>query len=108
MQKNNHILKTTTSRSTYNRSRKYFLANDGQIYCSFCKYHKNENLTTKWYGGNSSTGVRYPSWKLASKNKKQWMNKQLLIETEEKRLYRFIHDSEIVTHYDISFKRGKY
>ena len=35
----------TNIRSVYNKARKAFLAENGKIRCSYCKYHKNENST---------------------------------------------------------------
>lgn len=75
------IVETTTNRGEFNRAYKEYLAHKRNgIGCSFCKYHKGENNTSKWYGGNiygkfnkNRNNVRYPNWKLISKNKKQWM-----------------------------------
>jgi hypothetical protein len=80
---------STINRYVYNRLRKEYVANKNGL-CSFCKYHKNENQTGKWYGGFTDYSkpeseftcvqpdkITYPNWKLVSKNKKQWMNKKL-------------------------------
>jgi len=73
--------RTTTNTNVYNKARKKYLATSkGAICCSWCKYHQNEN-SRKWYGGSLPCGfendwpVVYPSWKLVSKNRKQWMSK---------------------------------
>ena len=79
------VLKTTSNRYVFNRVYKEYLTHKKNgISCSFCKYHKNENNTGKWYGGflietNNDNKIRYPNWKLVSKNNKQWMNKPLKI-----------------------------
>ena len=83
---------TTINRNVYNRLRKEYLEHSGEIRCSYCKYHKNENKKGKWYGGFTDYSkpeseficinpekITYPSWKLVSKNKKQWMDKKLKI-----------------------------
>jgi len=69
--------KTTSNRYVYNRLRKQRLAS-----CSFCKWHgnfyrmsENDDWETYWLNGKK------PSWKLVSKNKKQWMKKPLKIKT---------------------------
>lgn len=51
--------------------------------CDFCSWHCGENARgKKWYGLvhqiNGKVFVTYPSWKLVSKNKKQWMYKHNL------------------------------
>lgn len=82
----------TTSKYVYNKLYKRYLNNIGEIHCDRCPYHKCENYEKKWYGGyeryknsivryaDGSLGetyieITYPSWKLVSKNKKQWMHK---------------------------------
>ena len=69
----------TTNRSLYSKLRKKKLAKSRNgIRCSYCQYHRNENYEGKWYGGKEIDGkknVRFPSWKLATKNRKQWMSK---------------------------------
>jgi len=108
MHKSKKLLKETMSRKVYNIARKFWLEHDGQIYCSYCKYHRGENCTKKYYGGDTHFGVRYPSWKLASKNKKQWMKKDISIEVETRRLYRWISNSKIVDHYEINLLKRQY
>ena len=68
-------LNWTNNCSVYNKIRKHYLGDCGDIRCSFCSYHTNENFTNKWYGGYDGERLRYPSWKLSTKNRKQWMKK---------------------------------
>lgn len=48
--KSKNIQKTTTNRGEFNRAYKDYLSSK-EIYCSYCRYHKGENKTDKWYGG---------------------------------------------------------
>lgn len=73
--KTNNEYKFTTNRSVYNRARKAILDSNGEIYCSRCPYHRCENDDRKHY----SPDGRKPSWKLATKNRKQWMPKKIHI-----------------------------
>lgn len=85
------IVDNTSNRSEFNRAYKACLERTGKIHCSYCGYHKNENKTTKWYGGfiyddieiyhgkRKETNTRFPNWKLVSKNPKQWMRKPMKI-----------------------------
>jgi len=77
------ILDTTTNRGEFNRAYKRYLEHrKNGIHCSYCKYHRNENQDHKWYGGfvdDEDENIRYPSWKLVSKNRKQWMKKDIRI-----------------------------
>lgn len=97
------IMDTTVNRSVYNKSRKIYLDNIGEIKCAICPYHKKENGDSKFYGIKSSwdlkylssnirfipnikdesriIGVRFPNWKLVSKNRKQWMKKPMKTRT---------------------------
>ena len=81
--KTKKIVDSTTNRGEFNRAYKRYLEHivDG-IGCSYCKYHRGENTTTKWYGGYIDEKIRHPSWKLVGKNKKQWMNKPIKIESD--------------------------
>lgn len=73
------ILETTTNRKVYNRARKEYISGiNGD--CPICRYHKGENYEGKYYGGYDNERITYPSWKLVSKNRKQWMKKPLKIE----------------------------
>ena len=77
--------RTTTDRSTYNKLHKEHLEAIGEIRCTRCTYHGGENETNKWYGSTFTwrnnyqepRTTRHPNWKLVSKNKKQWMKKNL-------------------------------
>lgn len=84
--KTRKILETTTSRSEFNRAYKAHLANSGEIYCKYCGHHKGENHTNKLYHIdypwlNSKLLNNRPNWKLATKNRKQWMNKKYKTKT---------------------------
>ena len=65
----------TTNRSVYNRTRKRILDNNREIHCDRCVYHRGDNDIRK----NYSPDGRKPSWKLATKNRRQWMPKKLHI-----------------------------
>lgn len=73
------IVEKTTNRGEFNRAYKEYLERKGKIHCSYCKYHKNENYTGTWYGGYGTGKIKVPSWKLVSKNRKQWMGKPIKI-----------------------------
>jgi len=80
---NKEIMKTTSNRSVYNKSRKIYLERNGLIKCSRCPYHRVENDTRKWYGEHGYfKRTRKPNWKLVSKNRKQWMEKPLMIKRD--------------------------
>ena len=98
--------KTTTNRSVYNKCyKKYLDGSLGEIKCSCCPYHDGENEDKKWYHLSLSEEDKYeharyasnynydkerrPNWKLACKNRKQWMNKDL-------KLKRFTYSYEII------------
>ena len=90
-------LKRTTNRSVYNKLYKKHLERIGKIRCSICAVHRGENDDNKWYGTihswrNEGEKVRYPSWKLTSKNRKQWMKSPLKFKTKA---YRY-SDKEYV------------
>lgn len=72
----------TTNRSVYNKLRKYYLEDKYAIHCAYCGYHKCENYTGKHYGGFDVDNLKYPNWKLVTKNRKQWMKKTIKIETQ--------------------------
>lgn len=76
------IYKTTTNRSVYNKIRK-----DYEAYCPRCRWHRGCNNKLNLYGGIEEKRVRYPNWKLVSKNKKQWMPK-----TNFKKEYEYNHN----------------
>jgi hypothetical protein len=75
--KSKKISKTTTNRGEFNRAYKFYLEQKSRIHCSYCKYHRNENYTGKWYGGYSEEKIKLPNWKLVSKQPKQWMKKPI-------------------------------
>lgn len=80
--KTKKIIGETTNRGEFNRAYKRYLEHKGKIHCSYCKYHNNENRTTNYYGGYTEDGIKYPNWKLVSKNRKQWMKKPIKIKTD--------------------------
>lgn len=82
------VSKTTTNRGEFNRAYKANLEHCGKIHCSYCKYHRGENRK-KWYGGFNHKSVNYPSWKLVSKNRKQWMKKPLIKRVEKSKYSNF-------------------
>lgn len=89
--KNNIEYKTTDNRSVYNKTRKSYLEKQGLIRCCWCGYHKGENCNHKWYGYHivsvyyteSKNDIKYPSWKLSTKNRKQWMDKNYKFESHK-------------------------
>ena len=85
--KHGDVYKQTANRSTYNKARKKYLEGTGQIRCSWCGYHKNENSKSKWYGGFTEDSITYPSWKSTNKVRKQWMKEVVVIEKTEHRRY---------------------
>ena len=78
-----NLVKTTDSRSEFNRAYKRYLEHTGKIRCDRCGYHRGENRTTDYYGTRrfsfKDDDIKYPNWKLVSKNKKQWMKKPMKI-----------------------------
>jgi hypothetical protein len=89
---NKKLVKTTTHRGEFNRAYKIYLEQKALIHCSYCPYHRHENDGRRYYGGyrrmNGHLSIRFPNWKLVSKNRKQWMEKPIKIITEVK------HDRE--------------
>jgi hypothetical protein len=75
------ITQTTTNRGEFNRAYKEYLAHKSNgISCSYCKYHRNENGAGRgYYGGLNEDKLKYPNWKLVSKQPKQWMKKPIKI-----------------------------
>ena len=76
-------LKWTTNSPLYNKLRKRKLALTGKIRCDYCGYNRGENFTGKWYGtfvddvnDYNVKDLHHPSWKLASKKKKQYLAKE--------------------------------
>jgi septin family protein len=79
--------KNTTNRKVYNQARKAHLERTGKIRCSYCKYNHGENKTTKTYGGFEDENPTFPSWKLISKNKKQWMKTKIKIKRTKSKVF---------------------
>jgi len=89
------IVDNSANRGEFNRAYKHYLEKTGKIHCSYCGYHRNENKTSKWYGGiiyddmetccgkRKGINTRFPNWKLVSRNRKQWMKKPMVV-TKEK------------------------
>lgn len=85
------IMDETTNRYEYNRTRKRYLEHR-EIHCSFCRYHRGDNLDHKVYYGRvyyddkykKNNHTRFPNWKLVSKNTKQWMKKPIKISNDER------------------------
>jgi hypothetical protein len=71
--KNNNVLyKTTTDNRTYKIKQ---MANKG-LCCMGCVNRHRRTWYHIWNSPRRQT-KKYPSWKLVSKNKKQWMKKPL-------------------------------
>ena len=85
------LIETTSNSSVYNKARKRYLEHSAKIRCSLCGYHRGENDTTKYYGTTRSWSgsgkVRFPSWKLSTKNRKQWYVKPTSFKIIEKSDY---------------------
>ena len=89
------IVDNSANRGEFNRAYKHYFEKTGKIHCSYCGYHRNENKTSKWYGGiiyddmetccgkRKGINTRFPNWKLVSRNRKQWMKKPMVV-TKEK------------------------
>lgn len=72
--KKKKVLETTDNRSVYNHTLRKYLYNYGV--CDYCSPHGGCNRRNH-YGGFTHKKLKYPSWKLVSKNRKQWMDKPL-------------------------------
>jgi hypothetical protein len=86
------IMKTTTNRGEYNRARRKYLEDKGELSCGFCRPNSGCNgrhKGKKGYGGRSDKRLKYPSWKLATKNRKQWMIKSLKFKKTQMKWYEF-------------------
>ena len=82
--RNEFIVEKTTNRGEFNRAYKIHLEQTGKIHCSRCGYNRGENDKRKWYGKTKNDKkIRFPEWKLVSKNKKQWMEKPIKIVTKK-------------------------
>ena len=98
------LAKETDNRSVYNKAIKIVRDHNREIHCSYCKYHRGENTSTRYYAYTeyevddmraNTYYNRRPSWKLATKNRKQWMNKDYEVRREYSRYYK-IYYYEIV------------
>ena len=74
--KNIDEYRTTNNNSVYNKAKKEVLDHLGLIHCSRCSYNRGDNDKRKYYHVDG----RRPSWKLCTKNKKQWMPKNFKYE----------------------------
>jgi hypothetical protein len=93
------IVQSCTNRGEFNRVYKRYLDHKGLIHCDRCKYNKGENYKGRHYGGREDE-IKYPNWKLTSKNPKQWMEKPIKIKTEKLRhFYRTIDSSGNIKEY---------
>mgnify|MGYP003658510660 CR=1 FL=1 len=75
----------TNNRKVEKRLRKVKLARGGYISCAWCGYHSGENNWDKTYGSRWTRNghiIRHPSWKLASRNSRQWMYKDTITTSE--------------------------
>ena len=63
-------------------------SNDGGIVGTVLIFSQGGDITN-WYGGYDIDNVKYPSWKLVSRNRKQWMDKstRLVIKSGFRRVY---------------------
>ena len=108
--KTKKIMDSTGNRKVFNRVYKRYLEHK-EIHCSYCKFHRGENDTRKWYGGRENYDkkeikIRYPNWKLVSKNRKQWMKKPMVVE-KEKQTYAFSYSfGRKINYIEIKFKRN--
>ncbi len=79
-------IRETTNSNLYRKLyREYLNKKEGK--CSMCTAHGGCNERNKWYGTTfnpkDDQHLRYPSWKLVSKNRKQWMKKPLKVKIKE-------------------------
>lgn len=72
--KKKEILKTTDNSTVYRRVKRNYLYSYGV--CDRCSPHGGCNRKNH-YGGFAHKQLKYPSWKLVSKNRKQWQDKPL-------------------------------
>jgi hypothetical protein len=70
--KKKKTLETTDNSTVYRHTLRNYLYNYGV--CDYCKPHRGCNRRNH-YGGFAHKKLKYPSWKLVSKNRKQWMDK---------------------------------
>jgi hypothetical protein len=72
--KKKKILETTDNSTVYKRVKRNYLYDYGV--CNYCRPHRGCNCRVH-YGGFAHKKLKYPSWKLVSKNRKQWQDKPL-------------------------------
>jgi len=89
MRRKFEIYRTTNNRSTYNKIKK-----NQECSCPICRWHEGCNNRNEHYGGYEGKPLRYPNWKLISKNKKQWMKKTNL--KKDLTIIRFTDGRELV------------
>ena len=93
------IVQSSTNRGEFNRAYKDYLETTGKIHCAYCRYNRGENYKGNHYCGRGEK-IKYPNWKLTSKNPKQWMGKSITIETETlEKPYRIIDPSGFIQTY---------
>lgn len=76
--------KWTTNSALYKK-----LARLKHIDCTWCKPNRGCNSSSKSYGGmekGENTVFKFPSWKLATKNRKQWESKPRCYKIERSEL----------------------
>lgn len=79
------LLESTSDSKIYKRLRK-----EQTCSCSYCDFHYNENFREKHYSTcKSIEHLNYPSWKLVSKNKKQYMDKKTEVFEDTKRTFTY-------------------
>jgi hypothetical protein len=70
MEKNKELFESTTDNKTF----KLCLYQHDDICCLNCARSRRKQT---YYVNEDKSDGKFPSWKLVSKNKKQWMGKQL-------------------------------
>lgn len=89
------IAEWTNNSAQYNKAIKFVRDVNCEIRCGLCPYNRGCNCNGKWYGEypeeKATRRGRYPSWKLASKNRKQWMKKNLKKTTEYSRWQKALY-----------------
>jgi len=94
------LMDSTGNRKVFNRAYRQYL--DGKEgLCTYCSPHGGCNSKKKWYGGwkEDAKPVKYPNWKLVSKNCKQWIKKPMIIDVQPSRF----NNGTII---EIKFKRN--
>lgn len=83
--KKKNTLKTTDNSTVYRHTLRNYLYNYGM--CDYCQPHRGCNRRNR-YGGFTHKSIKHPSWKLVSKNRKQWMDKTNLKKVEKDLYWR--------------------